>query len=90
MKQVESKNQIHHHGFINQSFATLCDLCAFAVEKTNCGFFKDGNHEIREMHETEASGWGFVGRCVVGSLAKCSRLEGRLSVFIALRWQGKI
>ena len=80
MKQGESKNQIHHHGFINSSFATLCDLCAFAVEKTNRGFFEDGNHEMHEIHETEAGGWGFVERWEADSFGKYSRLEGRLSV----------
>ena len=86
MKQGESKNQIHHHGFINSSFATLCDLCdlcAFAVEKTNRGFFEDGNHEMHEIHETEACGWGFCWEA--DSFGKCSRLEGRLSV-LALGW----
>ena len=42
--QVGLRNQTHHFDFINQSFAILCDLCAFAVEKTNREFFEDGNH----------------------------------------------
>ena len=53
---VRPNFKTHHHDFINQSFATLCDLCASAVEKTNCEFFEDGNHELHEMHETEAGG----------------------------------
>ena len=44
VRKFRSKNQTHHYDFINPSFATLCDLCAFAVEKTNSGFFGDGNH----------------------------------------------
>ena len=53
MIQVRLKNQTHDYDFINQSFATLCDLCAFAVEKTNCGFFGDGNHNgsVADMEE---------------------------------------
>ena len=34
VKQVKSQDHTHHHDFISQSSATLCDLCASAVKRT--------------------------------------------------------